>query len=182
VKHPSVTFHLTPSREPRIRLFRPDRPHWGHVWHGVARHGIVTDRIVVYSPLSSHTDRTFALAASTYWKVAICVGFVLWLALVSFGAPTEPTLLLIAAATILPGIYFSYRGRAASRDAHAVKCTFFAGEETPAALDVAHRIQLQADELDHAEQDLIHGRITREEFDLVWLHAYEATAPRSPRK
>ena len=47
---------------------------------------------------------------------------------------------------------------------------------SPSALDVAHRIQQQADELDHAEQDLVRGRITREEFDLVWLHAYEATA------
>lgn len=49
---------------------------------------------------------------------------------------------------------------------------------SPSALDVAHRIQQQADELDHAEQDLVRGRITREEFDLVWLHAYEATASR----
>ena len=49
---------------------------------------------------------------------------------------------------------------------------------SPSALDVAHRIQQQADELDHAEQDLVRGRITREEFHLVWLHAYEATASR----
>lgn len=162
----------------RIRLFRSGRPHWGHVWHGVARHGIVTDRIVVYSPLSSDAARTFALAASSFWKVGVCVGFVLWMALVGMGAPTAPTLLLITAAIVGPGVFLSYRGRVAVRDAHSVRCTFFAGEVSPSASDVAHRIQQQADELDQAEQDLVRGRITREEFDLVWLHAYEATATR----
>ncbi len=166
----------------RIRLFHSGRPHWGHVWHGVARHGIVTDRIVVYSPLSSNADRTFALAASTFWKVAVCAGFVLWMVLVGVGAPAAPTLLLITAAIVAPGAFLSYRGRAAARDAHAIRCTFFAGDVSPAARDVAHRIQQQADELDDAEQDLVRGRITRAEFDLVWLRAYEATATRRRRE
>lgn len=159
-------------------LFRSDRPRWGHVWHGVARHGIVTDRIVVYSPLSSDAERAFALAASAFWKGAVCAGFVLWMALVGMGASAVPALLLITAAIVLPGVFLSHQGRAASRDAHAVRCTFFAGEVSPSARHVAHLIQQQADDLEHAEQDLVRGRITRAEFDLVWLHAYEATASR----
>jgi hypothetical protein len=160
----------------RIHLRRSDRPRWGHVWHGVARHGIVTDRIVVYSPFSSDRDRAFALAASTYWRVAVCIGFVLWAAASSLGAPTIPTLLIAVAAIVIPAAYLAYRGRAASHDAHAMTCTFVAGEDSLAALDLTHRIQQQADELDHAENELAHRRITREEFDLIWLRAHQATA------
>ncbi|WP_424960877.1 DUF6611 family protein [Leucobacter weissii] len=76
------------SRQPSgSRLPRPVR--WGSVCHTVARHGVGTSRLVVYSPVSSERERFWARLASAFVPAALSMGLLLWLVLIAVGASPD---------------------------------------------------------------------------------------------
>lgn len=160
------------------RLPRPVR--WGFVYHAVARHGVGTSRLVVYSPVSSEHERFWARLSSAFAPVALSVGVLLWLLLVAVGASPEASAVGIVLVGVSTGAFLwrkarPLRGRVATAWSSRFVLWPRRDDEDREEMITALSLLMQ-----RATEDLRHGRITRSVYDRVWMAVYEETHALSP--
>lgn len=169
------------SRQPKgSRLPRPVR--WGSVCHTVARHGVGTSRLVVYSPVSSERERFWARLASAFVPAALSMGLLLWLVLIAVGASPEASAVGIVLVGVPTGVLFWWkarplRGRVAT--AWSSRFVFWPHRDDEDREEMITTLSLL---MQRATEDLRHGRITRSVYDRVWMAVYEETHALSPER
>ncbi|MCT1364098.1 MULTISPECIES: DUF6611 family protein [unclassified Microbacterium] len=158
-----------------LRPLRPRRVRWGYVYQSFARYGVVTTRIVVFSPVSSESERFWADSLRIFTPVAVAVATASWFILVSLGLAPEVSAFLLAVVVLGLGGWLWWKSRVlrgrvatawASRTGLWTSSVEQAREE--AISDLAELIQLASDRYRR-------GEIDESVFQRVWLAVYEET-------
>jgi len=154
---------------------------WGHVSYAVARHGVGTSRLVVYSPVSSDHERFWARLSGAFAPLRLSAGLLGWLLSLATGLSPEGSALGIAIVGIAIGVFLWWkarplRGRVAT--AWSSRFLFRPSREDEVREEMITELSLL---MQHATEELRHGRITRTLYERVWLAVYEETYALSSR-
>ncbi|WP_311259812.1 DUF6611 family protein [Microbacterium sp. WCS2018Hpa-9] len=154
----------------QARKSRPVR--WGYLQQTVARHGIVTSRLVVCPPDTSDGERRWAHRFSCFAPSALGGGTVCWLLLIALGASPEMSAIVLVALIAPVGIYLWRRARPvrgrtiALWSSRSGLCPHPDDEKREEALAVLSSV-MQA-----ACDDLRRGVMTTDAFERIWVSVY----------
>lgn len=145
---------------------------WGFLQQAVARHGVVTSRLVVYPPDTSDHERLWADRLHGFAPLALGGGTLCWLLLIALGVSPETSAIAIVCLLSPAGIYLwrkarSVRSREVSVWANRLGLCPHPDDERREAVITRLSSVMQA-----ACDDVRRGLITREAFERVWISVY----------
>lgn len=153
---------------------RKSRPiAWGSLQQTVARHGIVTSRLIVYPPDASERDRLRAHRFRNFTPIALGAGTVCWLLLIAAGASPEASAVVLLALIAPVGIAL-WRG---SRPLRSRTISLWSNRSGLWPHPDDERREEMLTELSSVMQaacdDMRSGRITGDAFSHIWDRVYQ---------
>lgn len=152
------------------RKSRPVR--WGHLQQAVARHGVVTTRLVVYPPDASDAERLWAHRFHDFAPIAVGAGTTSWLLLIALGASPEFSALAIVCLIAPIGIQLWRRTRPLRRRMVSLWSTRVGLQPHPDDERREEMLTMYSSVMQTACDDLRRGLITGETFTRVWASVY----------
>ena len=152
------------------RKSRPVR--WGHLQQAVARHGVVTTRLVVYPPDASDAERRWAHRLHGFAPIAVGAGTSCWLLLIALGVSPEHSAVTLLCLIAPVGIHLWRRARAVRSRTISLWSNRAGFRSDPADERREEMLALYSSVMENACDDLRRGLITRETFERIWASVY----------
>ena len=152
------------------RKARPVR--WGHLQQAVARHGVVTTRLVVYPPDASDAERLRAHRLHVFAPIAVGAGTSGWLFLIALGVSPEHSALALICLIAPLGIRLSRRARPLRSRVISLWSSRVGFRSDPEDERREEMLALYSSVMETACDDLRRGLITRETFERIWASVY----------
>lgn len=152
---------------------RKSRPiQWGYLQQAVARHGVVTSRLVVYPPDTSDSERLWAHRFYGFAPIALGGGTLSWLLLIALGVSPEMSAVALVGLFAPVGIYLwrrarPVRGRGISLWSNRLGLWPQPDDERREEMLTTFSSVMQT-----ACDDLRRGQITRITFERIWVSVY----------
>ena len=172
---PRSAIHALRAHRRRPALHRP-RPHWGYLSRTVSRYGVVSSRLVIYSPDATVQARRWAGISRSYGAVAGGAALLAWIGLSAVGVLPLVAILLILALVVPVGIVLAQRTRQVRRRAVTVvaSCAVLLGDESER--DDQRRLDSLAAALQEASSAYRRGELDERGFSRVWRTVYAHAA------
>lgn len=162
-----------PDDRPTHTQARKARPvRWGYLQQAVARHGVVTSRLVVYPPGTSDSARMWAYRFYGFAPIALGGGTLCWLFLIALGVSPETSAVALACLISPAGVYLwqrarPVRGRTISIWSNRLGLWPHADDERREEMLTRFASAMQT-----ACDDMQRGLITRDAFERIWASVY----------
>lgn len=165
------------EQAPEDRLTRTQgrkaRPiQWGSLQQAVARHGIVTSRLVIYPPDASDRDRLWAHRFHGFPPIALGGGTACWLLLIALGMSPETSAVLLAVLIAPIGISLWRRARplhARTISLRSSRSGMWAHPDDERREEMLSKL---SSVMEGACDDMRRGLITVETFESIWARVY----------